>query len=215
MHMFIRPTARGGGWYADRSSRMPVPLGGTGQAWTGVWDKQLDPLVQLTVRRVEETYLGRFDGLVVSYEDFHTIWMMHDRPANGQISFQRIMLDAVTEESAQEHDEPREFRTMGHKRDMWPGTEMDQLSSWLLRRYMPTDLMVLRLGSRGKDADREVVGMIVCRAESIDCGIHYWQRLGFCYWICKCVTPYDQAAQDVLDEKDDAVAWQRCIGYSG
>lgn len=215
MHVFMQPTSGNSGWHINRSSRLPIPLGGMGHAFTGVWEEEVHPLAKLSVERIGNDRLGYFAGLIAPFYRLHELWMSSNQSAAGEMSYQRILLDAVSEEYAEQSGEPKEFRTVGHMRDLWPGTEMDRLSTWLSHAYPRDNLYVLRLGSRGERPYREVVGVVISKAELVDGARHHWRRLGFCYWSCEKLHNEDSGAQDTLDGNDGAGDWEHQEGFFG
>ncbi len=220
MHVFQEPVARGRRWHIGLSSRVPVPLAGMGHAWTALWELGARSQHDVAVQRVDGLSLARFRGRTCDYGRLHASWMLPPAAANGETSYFRVLLDAVSADEARLSGEPPEYRAVGHMRDIWPGSEQNAMSAWLASAYDPSRLRVLRLGSRGGDVrwgspdPREIVGLILLRAEPL-AGSTYWQRLGFCYWLDAEMCADYREAREFLAARDDSPGWIEESGFFG
>ncbi|KAJ1323430.1 HET domain-containing protein [Microdochium nivale] len=222
MHVFTSPQPRGSAWRVARSSRLPIPLAGTGETSTNVWEYDLEQWCTLTAEKIHGTWLGRFDGHICAFKDMNKLWLEANASAPGIApgefaNCQRIMLDAADQASLRP-GEPAFYRTPGQMRDMWPGDEQVALARWLIQEY-DTGLVVLRLGGLikgGFSVFGETVGLILQRMELVGTGSYYWKRLGFCYWLTATspVEPGDRVIGD-FQPIYDADLWQTASGYFG
>ena len=219
MHVFTKPVAPGKGWHIGLSSLLPTPLAGTGHTWTGVWEEPLEAQCKLTVQTKGTANMGHFQGLMCDYSVLHRWWMKINRPTQGRTSYQRVALDAVSRDLADQTGEPLYYRTAGHMRQAWPGAEQDELSAWLAGAFATTSqLSVLRLGSREDRESREVVGMILRKRKGASRGdlpACNWRRLGFCYWSNGGMPLADGFEHTPLAAEDQSEGWKPTTGLFG
>ncbi|KAK8051735.1 hypothetical protein PG993_003120 [Apiospora rasikravindrae] len=191
-----------------------------GHMFTEVWESPISSQYMLEVHKFGDVALGRFWGRMCDYTRLHASWMKPVEANDNGPGYFRVMLDAVSADDAAKSREPLEYRTVGHMREMWPGREQNKMSDWLASTHDPSQLMVLRLGSRGGRVHlegvetREVVGLILLRGQSLE-GLTYWHRVGFCHWIDGDEYNDWQDAREFLAAKDDSPGWVQETGVFG
>lgn len=215
MHVFTKPMeSREQGWHIGLSSRIPEPLPASGHSWTGVWEEPLHPTCALEVQQVQSMWLGRFRGSLCAFSALEAAWREANEASGKEISCQRVILDIVSPHETQGHDEPPEYRTVGHAREARPGHQQNQLSSWLASSFASPvhNLQVLKLGTREDMDFREICGLILLEKDTFG-DLAYWQRLGICHWSVPTQKGVDESLQSILCADDLTSGWLETDGY--
>lgn len=214
MHIFTRPReSRQQGWHIGLSSRIPEPLPASGHVWTGIWEEPLHPACSLKAEKVQGMWLGRFKGMMCTFSALDAAWRRANEARGKEFSYQRVLLDIVSPRETQGLDEPPEYRTEGYAREARPGSQQNQLSSWLASSFAAPvhRLHVLKLGTREDEDSREICGLILLEADTLG-DLTYWQRLGICHWSVPAPGGVDQSLQSVL-YANDHTDWFEGEGY--
>jgi hypothetical protein len=206
MHV-IEPASVGSAWLVGRSAIMPLDIM-SGALPNGsevdLREAKEYPRCELSIRNVRGVVWETFDGLLCDFSHFAPLCAAEEHIVGRELQFNRsyrrvrLFLDA--------NPEVRSFDDESYSFHTTPGEEVvDRLNM----RFPDGQLKILLLGMRSSNYAQIMVGLLLLPKD--EAGVHYYRRLGFCFWSCK--PKLEPGSELLLDGR--APFWQQGTGLFG